>query len=99
MQNNSHIRHLKTFLGEQVPVRSIIVFSDRCTLKNVHINSNNIYVINRCNVTQTVSNIYNNLSNNLLSERMVTDIYYNLYPYTQTDTAVKMQHITNIRNN
>lgn len=35
MQNRSHIKHLKAFLGEQVPMRSIIVFSDRCKLKNV----------------------------------------------------------------
>ena len=29
MQNRSHIKHLKAFLGTDIPVRSIIVFSDR----------------------------------------------------------------------
>ena len=51
MQNRSHIKYLKAFLGEQVPMRSIIVFSDRCTLKSVQIRSNDISVINRYNVS------------------------------------------------
>lgn len=96
MQNRTHIKHLKVFLGEQVPMRSIIVFSDRCTLKSVSIKNNDISVINRYSVAAVVSDICNKIPIDLLSERDITDIYNKLYPYTQVDAMVKAQHIANI---
>lgn len=99
MQNRSHIKHLKAFLGEQLPMRSIIVFSDRCTLKSVQIRSDDISVINRYNVAPVVFGICNQISNDLLTDNDVTEIYNKLYPYTQVDEIAKMQHITNIHNN
>lgn len=99
MQNRSHIKHLKAFLGEQVPMRSIIVFSDRCTLKSVQIKSNDISVINRYSVAPVVSGICNQIPTDLLSESDITDIYNKLYPYTQVDAIAKAQHIANIHSN
>ena len=99
MQNRSHIKHLKAFLGEQVPTRSIIVFSDRCTLKSVQIRSNDISVINRYNVAPVVSVICNQIPNDLLTDNDITEIYNKLYPYTQVDEFAKMQHVANIHNN
>lgn len=96
MQNRSHINHLKAFLGEQVPMRSIIVFSDRCTLKSVQIRSNDISVINRYNVAPVVSGICNQIANDLLTDNDITEIYDKLYPYTQVDEITKMQHVANI---
>lgn len=98
MQNHSHIKHLKAFLGEQVPMRSIIVFSDRCTLKSVQISSNDISVINRYNVAPVVSVICNKIPNDLLTDNDITEIYNKLYPYTQVDEFAKMQHVANIHN-
>ncbi len=99
MQNRSHIKHLKAFLGEQIPMRSIIVFSDRCTLKNVEIKSNDISVINRYNVFPVVSAICNHIPTELLSESDITELYDKLYPYTQVDDIAKMQHVANIYSN
>ncbi len=99
MQNRTHIKHLKTFLSEQVPMRSIIVFSDRCTLKSVQIKSNDISVINRYNVASVVSGICSQIPAKLLSESDIANIYNKLYPYTQVDAMVKAQHIANIHNN
>lgn len=97
MQNRSHIKHLKAFLGEQVPVRSIIVFSDRCTLQSVQIFSNDISVINRRNTESVISDILNNeIPNDLLTDNDITDIYNKLYPYTQVDKTFKTRHIANI---
>lgn len=98
MQNGSHIKHLKAFLGKQVPMRSIIVFSDRCTLKNVQIRSNDISVINRYNVASVVSVICNQAPNDSLTDNDITEIYNKLYPYTQIDEFAKMQHVANIHN-
>lgn len=99
MQNRSHIKHLKAFLGEQVSMRSIIVFSDRCTLKSVQICSSDISVINRYNVAQVVSGICSQIPNDLLTDNDMTEIYNKLYPYTQVDEIAKMQHVDNIHNN
>ena len=98
MQNRTHIKHLKVLLGEQIPMRSIIVFSDRCTLKSVQICSNDISVIKRYNVASVVSGICNQIPNDLLTDNDITVIYNKLYPYTQVDEITKTQHIANIHN-
>jgi hypothetical protein len=99
MQNRSHIKYLKMFLGEQIPMRSIIVFSDRCTLKNVKISSNDISVINRYNVESVVCGICNQTPEDVLTENDITEIYNKLYPCTQVDEIVKAKHIENIHSN
>ena len=99
MQNRSHIKHLKSLLGEQFPMRSIIVFSDRCTLKSVQIKSNDISVINRYNVSSVVSAICNQTPTDILSEGNITELYIKLYPFTQVDEIAKAQHIANVHNN
>lgn len=99
MQNRSHIKHLKALLGEQLPVRSIIVFSDRCTLKSVQIESKDINVINRYHVARTVKAICKQTQADVLDANIVAEIYSKLYPFTQVDETVKKEHIANIHNN
>ena len=99
MQNRSHIKALTAFLGEQVPVHSVIVFSERCTLKSVNVKSENISVIKLCDIVQTVADICGGDSENILSENEIADIYGKLYPLTQVDDSTKAQHIADINNN
>ena len=98
MQNSSHIRYLKAFIGRRAPIKSIIVFSDKCTLKDVQIRSNDVRVINRYNVASVVSDICNQISGDLLTDNDITEIFDKLFPYTQVDETVKKQHISNIHN-
>lgn len=81
-----------------MPMRSIIVFSDRCTLKNIQIHSNNISVIHRYNVASVISDICNQIPNILLTDSDIAGIYNKLYPYTQVDETAEMQHIVNVSN-
>ena len=97
MQNQSHIKHLTAFLNEQLPLRSVIVFSDRCTLKNVQIKSRDVKVIKRYHVASVVADIYKQTAADLLSDPKVTEIYYKLYPLTQVSKDTKDQHIRNIQ--
>lgn len=99
MQNRSHIKHLKTLLDAPIPLQSIIVFSDRCTLKSVHVESNNIFVINRYDIASVVSMIYKHNPMDVLNERQILQIYNKLYPFTQVDEFTKAQHIENIHDN
>ena len=97
MQNWAHIKHLKNFIGDHFPIHSIVVFSERCTLKNVQVDSDNVKVINRYHVNSVVSSICDKTSTVLLSDRDIEEIYGKLYPFTQLDTNIKKQHILNIQ--
>lgn len=99
MQNRSHIKHLRAFLGDRFPIWSIIVFSDRCTLKNLRITSEDVIVVNRRNVPAVVSDICNRMSANLLDECTIEDLYSRLYPCTQVSAVTKDKHIADIANN
>lgn len=44
-QNQTHIKWLRSYIGEEIPLFSIIVFSERCELKKVTITSRDIKVI------------------------------------------------------
>lgn len=97
MQNKTHIKNLLAFLGETVPTNSVIVFSERCTLKKIQIDSEEIYVIKRNHLSKTVSKICGYVPTDLLNEVTINDIYNRLYPYTQVNNTIKEQHIENIR--
>lgn len=97
IQNKVHIKWLKKQIGEDIPVHSIIVFSQRCTLKKITIESPNVYVINRPKVLSTVRNIENRQSEKLTTE-LINKLYHALYPYTQASNTVKSEHIDSIRN-
>lgn len=99
MQNRSHIKHLKSLIGDHFLMHSIIAFSERCTLKNVEVQSSDINVINRNEVGGVVLNICKRIEEDVLTEEDISNIYNRLYPLTQISSDVKIQHITNIQNN
>lgn len=99
MQNTAHINHLRKFIGKEIPMRSIILFSDRCTLKNISVKSNDVYVINRYKVSGIITQDCENIKNDILDENMIIEIYDKLFHYTQVESTVKTQHIANIQNN
>lgn len=98
MQNRSHISHMTEYLGKAIPAISIIVFSERCTLKNVKVKSEDIHVIKRNQIAKTVNVICNSIQDDVLSESEILDIYNRLYPFTQVDATVKEKHISDIKN-
>lgn len=99
MQNAAHIRHLKNLVGEDVPIHSIIVFSDRCTLKDITLRSSDVSVINHYKTAHIVAQICNQIQTGIFTESEINDIYNRLYAYTQLDHEVKKQHAESIRKN
>ena len=97
LQNRVHVKCLKNFLGDSIPLHSIVVFSDRCTLKSITVTSDDVNIIKRHNVNSTVSEICNRARNVFLSKTDIAEIYDRLYPCTQVDEMKKEQHIENIR--
>ena len=98
-QNNTHLKYIKSLIGEQIPMYSIITFSDRCTLKNIKLQTLKVHVINRYQVYNLVSSIYNHCPEDLLSDMQIEEIYNTLYPYTQVDEKIRQKHIDNIYHN
>ena len=78
---------------------SIIVFSNRCTLRNIAFNNNGVSVVNRYEVNDAVISIFDQVMVDLLSEQQMIDIYNKLYPLTQVDELTKQQHIAAIQHN
>jgi hypothetical protein len=98
MQNSSHIKHLKSIVGYSVPMRSVIVFSDKCSFKKMDISSDDVWVVKTHGLFSAVDKIYSSTSENILTDEQITELYCKLYPYTQTDDTLKLQHISNIKN-
>lgn len=97
MQNAGHIRHLKKILGQDIPIMSVIVFSDRCELKNIRLSSGTACVVHKSDVAFRTRYLMNQIGYDSLSEEGIDSIYRLLYPYTQADDHVKEMHVRNIR--
>ena len=97
-QNRTHIKWLKEYINTDnldVPVFSIIVFSERCELKKITTYSSDIAVIKRDKTYKTVRNIWDNAPD-YLSENQVDDIFNRLEVLTNVDESVKLAHIKDI---
>ncbi len=95
MQNRSHIRHLARLIGENIPMYSFVVFSDRCKLKNIAVNSSDVRVVRRKMLYASLLDLFHSVPGNALSEQDVAGIYERLYPYTQTSPERKSIYISN----
>lgn len=97
MQNRTHIRNLVAFVGEEYPTRSIIVFSERCELKEVDVESADIRVVKRDELRRAVLDVYQRETQDLLSPEQIETVYQRLLPLTQVGDDVKARHIENIK--
>ncbi len=95
LQNKTHIKWMRNYVGEDVPLFSIIVFSDRCELKKVTVESPDVKVIKRERTYATVRDIWER-STDVLSEEKINELYIILARLTNVDEAVKAAHIDNI---
>ena len=92
MQNSTHIKHLKALLGEEIPMHSIVVFSEACTFKGVQVTNPEVYVIKHGDELRVIDEICSHNKENL-PKRKIQLLYEQLYPYTQIDAATKAKHI------
>ena len=95
LQNQLHIQCLRQMLAAEVPVHSVIVFSERCTFKELN-GCGDVPVIHRPAVRQTVADIGSTHAG-ALSADTVDAIYRQLYPCTQVSGEVRAEHIRSIQ--
>ncbi len=94
-QNRTHIKWMRSFVGDSVPLFSIIVFSERCELKKISVESDDVWVIKRDRLGRTIRMIWDDVPD-ALSLEQVDDLYESLSDLTDVDEAVKLAHVKNI---
>lgn len=95
-QNDLHIEHLRKYLDMDIPLFSIIVFSERCELKKIKLERNDVFVIKRDSLYSTIRKIWKTAKDSL-SENEVDEIYNKLKKLTNVDKSVALEHIENIK--
>ena len=97
LQNRSHIKCLKSLIGEQIPMKSIIVFGDNCVFKELKITDNDYYITNYSHLSMLVSYLYLKSSEKCLNDRELSQIYNKLYSYCNVNNEIKNQHISDVQ--
>lgn len=93
-QNISHMKWLKQYLEEDIPLYSIIVFSNRCQLKKVNVLSDDVFVIKRDRLYAVIRHIWDKAEINC--NYTIEAIYTKLEVLTHADNELKELHIQNI---
>ncbi len=96
LQNKMHIKWLDSFLNHEIPLFSIIAFSERCELKKVTISSDDVHVIKRDRIYATIRSIWDS-SPDVLSREKIKELFSTLRNLTYVDDAIKESHIESIQ--
>ncbi len=92
-QNRTHCKVLKNYLPEDAAIRSIVLFSDSCTFKDVTVDSDDVIVAHRRGVESIVRDLIQSSQDHSAD---VDEIYEKLYQYTQVSDDLKQSHADNI---
>lgn len=95
-QNHNHIKFLCQYLKAELPMFSLIVFSERCELKSVTGTAENTVVCKRNDLPHEIKTIWNSVPDRL-TEAQVEGIYDKLLPLTNQDEAIKQKHVEDIK--
>jgi hypothetical protein len=92
-QNRTHCAVLKRYLPEGAAIHSVVLFSERCTLKDVTVGSSDVAVIRRPDVGAVVSSLLEGPHPVRLD---VGAVYDKLYPFSQSTESVRQTHIDDV---
>ena len=95
-QNRGHIKWLRSYLGGDVPMFSIVVFSERCELKKITVTSDDVAVIKRPDLQKTIRQIWKSAPS-CMDEQQLDELYEKLEPLTHAKRATKKAHVEDIR--
>lgn len=95
-QNRNHIKWLNNYLQQEVPMFSLIVFSERCELKKVSVDIRDVSVIKRDDLGWYVKAYWEQRPDVLSTEQM-QELYDKLLPLTNKDESMKARHVENIK--
>ncbi len=96
MQNATHIRAVRKYIDDTIPIYSIIAFSDDCTLKNVTTRSN-VIVTYYSNLQEKIISKLSETNNYSIPKDLMDETYDALLKFTNVDEYTKLQHLKNLR--
>ena len=94
-QNRTHMNYLQKYLNADIPMLSVIVFSDRCQLKSIDVTAEHVIICQQRDLPRVIRHTWQN-SPDILTEEDVSAIYHCLLPLTDVDAAVKARHVEDI---
>ena len=94
-QNRGHIKWLGRYVGEDVPLYSLVVFSERCELKKITVASEDVAVIKRDDLGQTVRRMWKAAEG--AGPVDVEGVYRQLEPLTHADAKTRAEHVEEAR--
>ncbi|SOD17880.1 Nuclease-related domain-containing protein [Fibrobacter sp. UWB16] len=83
-QNEGHIDALKSVLGNELPYISIIVFSERCELKEIPDNKTDMIILNRYSLESKLVHEFNQRNKDITIEQ-VDEIYDRMKNFANGD--------------
>lgn len=96
MQNATHIRAIRKYIDDTIPIYSVIAFSDKSTLKNVTVKSN-VIVTYYSHLYSDIKHKLAETNDYLMTSKLLNETYNRLYQYANVDDYTKFQHIYNTK--
>ena len=91
LQNRGHLKWLRRTLGEDVPLYSLVVFSERCELKKVTLTSEDVVVVKREDLGGAVRRIWDAAEG--AGPVDVGEAFRRLEPFAHADAQTKAEHV------
>lgn len=96
MQNQNHIKWLKQYIGTKLPCYSIIVFSERCELKKITVNTVGIGVVKRNRLFSLLSDNWDRFPD-YFTDAIISEVFNKLKGCANVDEETKQKHLTDIQ--
>jgi len=93
-QNGTHIKHLKRMLSQSVPMYSIIVFSDKCVLKDISVSTNKPNkIVQQHELVSLIEGIIDGEEEDIFTEQDVEWMFDELNAFVEVDDEIKRKHV------
>lgn len=90
-QNETHIKYLQKSIGLNIPIYSIIVFSDRCSLEYIQDHFKDAYICQMSSLKKTIEDLFSENTESV-STLVLSSIYSRLEKYTNVSEEVIKKH-------
>ena len=95
-QNKTHIKWLQNYLKKDIPMFSMIVFSERCELKKITFETPDVFVFKRDDTYWVIRRIWESKPD-VLAENEIREISEKLSVLTEVDETTKRTHVEQIQ--
>ena len=95
-QNQTHINVLSRYLSQSVPMISLVVFSDRCSLRQIPPNEREMMICPCRRLFRCIRRAWRRHAS-VLTAQELDELYQQLLPLTNPGYAVKRKHVRDVK--